>query len=338
MTMTDRANERTANERRADVARLVEAAAADQTPETLRSRIREVASQLPEQAGAAPGLVPGDRLGAYEITELLGAGGQAVVYSAKHVHLGREVAVKVPRRELAERLLREARMLARLDHPAVVHVIHVEPDGPVPHLVMECCDGGSLDELLQDNPDGLPLERVRQIAETVLDALGAAHDLGIVHRDLKPHNVLFDASGQVKVCDFGIGTTSLAGTLEGSLVTQGTVIAGTPLFMAPEQEDPRLLRGARLDGRADLYAFGKLVYMMLTGHRPRGFRPPSALRAGLDPSWDAYVLRLTEERPEDRFADAEEARAALPPADSLLSFLGTFFGLRGLRHVESGER
>ncbi len=156
-----------------------------------------------------------------------------------------------------------------------------------------------------------------EIGSSVLEALAAAHARGVVHKDVKPSNVLFDAEGRAKVCDFGIGTLALGDS--NSAAADGTALVGTPHYAAPEQEDPE--REGPLEPSADLYSFGKLLFALLTGRPPRGFRPPSSVRAGLDPAWDALVLALTEESPADR-PTAEVALATLrrmplaPPAAS----------------------
>ncbi len=306
--------------RRRDVERLFEQTARPLSS-ALQEQAHEVASRVFGLGGEALRPVrPGDSLGPYRIERLLGLGGQAYVYAARHHHLDRRVALKVPRAEVAERLLKEARLAARLEHPRIVRVEAVEEadvhGATVPYLVMELCGGGSLDELLERHPEGLPLERVREVSAAILQALGFAHRQGVVHRDVKPGNVLLDDHGQVKLADLGIGKLSAddAG-LQQSIALTGVsregVVVGTPLFMAPEQLEPARLRGASIDGRADLFSFGKLLFVMLTGATPSTIRPPSRLRPGLDPAWDDLVFGLVEEDRERRFADADAVLAAL---------------------------
>jgi serine/threonine protein kinase len=298
-------------ERREEVARLFDAVSAE-TPESVRARADELVIRYLAEEGVLP-LAPGDVVGPYELLEVLGAGGQAVVYLARHRHLGREVALKIPRREVTERLLREAKLSARLEHPSIVRVEDVFPEGPVPYMVMEYCPGGSLEALLEGRTEGLPLNRLCEIARKILQVLVFAHKRSVIHRDLKPANILFDREGHLKVGDFGIGTLATVGDLEHSLdVSHATRLAGTPLYMAPEQENPALRVNGKLDGRADLFAFGKVLFQMLTGASPRTIRPPTRLRKGLDPAWDEYIFRLTEEHPEDRFTGAQEALFAFP--------------------------
>ncbi len=284
-----------------------------EAPEGVRSRARELAGSFARSTDQLP-LAPGDRAGPFEILSVLGAGGQAVVYEAIHETTRRRFALKVPRREAGDRIVREANLAARLEHPSIVALEDVSLDGALPFLVLELCLGGSLEERLDlASPVGLPLDQVHAIAVSVLEALAYAHDQGIVHRDVKPGNILFDAANKAKVSDFGIGTLARSDELVGSVGgSQNSLLAGTPLYLAPEQENPALRVDGRLDGRADLFAFGKVLFQILTGASPRTIRPPSRLVPALDPAWDDYVFKLTEEQPERRFASAREALAALP--------------------------
>jgi serine/threonine protein kinase len=296
------------------IASLFQTLATD-TPSSVRDRARELASAFAgEGSTAAVPLAPGDVTGHYEIEGVLGSGGQAVVYAAKDAKLGKRVALKVPRKDVGDRLVREAKLLASLAHPSIVQVFALELEGRVPFLVLELCEGWSLEERLEVvAPDGLPLDQVRATATAVLEALAFAHDRGIVHRDVKPSNILFDKENHAKVSDFGIGTIARKDELSHSAeLSQLSILAGTPLYVAPEQENPSLRVEGQLDGRADLFAFGKVLFQMLTGASPRTIRPASRLRPGLDAAWDEYVFKLTEERPERRFTDAREALAALP--------------------------
>lgn len=282
-------------------------------PEGLRAEVHDVAERLFGAPAEAP-FKPGDRLGGHRIVRLLGAGGQAWVYEARHEKLDRRVALKVPRADVAERLIREARLTAPLEHPHIVRVEDIEADGEVPYLVMECCAGGSLDTLLERYPGGLPLPDVRAIARATLEALEFAHRRGIVHRDVKPANILFDGRGTPKLGDLGIGLVprgdaDLQHSVGLSQASQAPM--GTPLYVAPEQEDPSRLKGGTLDGRADLFSFGKTLFVMLTGASPRTIRPPSRLRPGLNAAWDDFLFKLVEEARDRRFASATDALAAL---------------------------
>lgn len=283
-------------------------------PPPMSASLQEAATKLArELAGAwSHGALPaGVQLGSYTIQGPLGQGGQATVYLAEDA-AGERFAIKVPRQELLARLVTEAQILFHLDHPRVVRIVAADVKSSPPYLVTEHLSGGTLAAVLEAAPEGrLSPERVRDLALGVLDALAYAHEKGVVHRDLKPSNILFDAEGAVKVADFGIGSLALAKRLEGTLVSHDlTGVAGTPLYMAPEQE-----QGARVDGRADLYSLGKLVYQALTGRSPRTIRPLRhvlpAGHSGLDLSWEDFILRLVEDDPGERYVDAASARAAL---------------------------
>ena len=295
------------------VIRLFESIASE-TPASVRDRARQLSGKLLEARTALP-LAPGDVAGNYEVVEVLGSGGQAVVYRARHRQIGRHVALKVPRREVGDRLLREAQLGARLEHAAIARVEDIQLEGAVPYMVLELCENGSLEDLLDEHPQGLPLELVSQIATQVLNALSFAHRAQIVHRDVKPANILLDRNGQAKVADFGIGTMAAQDGLSVSVeLSQLSLLAGTPLYVAPEQENPALRVNGRLDGRADLFSFGKVLFQMLTGASPRTIRPPSRVRKGLDVAWDDFIFKLLEERPQDRFLSADAALAYLPVA------------------------
>ena len=287
---------------------------ASETPASVRDRARQLSGNFLDARTALP-LAAGDVAGNYEVQDVLGSGGQAVVYRAKHRQIGRQVALKVPRREVGDRLLREAQLGARLEHASIARVEDIQLEGAVPYMVLELCERGSLDDLLEEHPSGLSIDLVSRIAASVLHALSFAHQAGVVHRDVKPANILFDRNGNAKVADFGIGTMSAADGLSVSVeLSQLSLLAGTPLYVAPEQENPALRVDGRLDGRADLFSFGKVLFQMLTGASPRTIRPPSRLRKGLDPAWDDFVFKLLEERPQDRFPSADAALAFLPIA------------------------
>ncbi|MFC1705971.1 serine/threonine-protein kinase, partial [Planctomycetota bacterium] len=305
-----------AEPRREEVARLFREVPSGSLSDYSMRETRAVAERLFLDPARPPQLLePGAHLGPFVVTRLLGEGGQGVVYEGKHSVLDRSVALKVPRREVASRILKEARTSSRLDHPLIVRVEDVDPGCDPPYLVMELMTGGSLRELLDRHPKGLPLERVQAIAKDVLDALAYVHGEGVVHRDVKPANILFDLSGRAKLADLGIGFVATAGPgLSQSFVSAtstGTRVAGTPLYMAPEQECVETLKAGGLDGRADLYAFGKILYEMLTGRQARTIKPPSRSRPELDPAWDDVVFRLLEERPEDRYLNALAVMRAL---------------------------
>jgi serine/threonine protein kinase len=263
--------------------------------------------------------------GRYEVGALLGRGGVGQVYAATDRRLGRPVAVKVLRHDLAEqpavrrRFETEARAAARLTHPNVVAVYDSGEDDGVPYLVMEQLPGRTLADEFANGP--LRVERSRELAVEILGALAVAHTAGIVHRDIKPANVLLTRDGHVKVADFGIAKTAEAAdqTLTGQLVA-------TPAYLAPEQA-----AGEPASPRSDLYALGVVLYEALSGRRPfPGETPLAVLRAieearpvpleqtrpGLPPSLVAVVKRAMARDPSQRFASAAAMTAAIESAGS----------------------
>ncbi|HEY6221955.1 MAG TPA: serine/threonine-protein kinase, partial [Candidatus Eisenbacteria bacterium] len=215
-------------------------------------------------------LLPGTRLGAYEIVAPLGAGGMGEVYRARDRKLHRDVAVKVLSDSLARdaeslsRFEREARLLAAVDHPniAVIHAIETELDRPF--LVMELIPGETLAERLAAGP--LSVAEALAVAGQVANALEAAHEKGVVHRDLKPSNVVITPEGRVKVLDFGLAKSSVTAAGDSQLPTQaaeatrtGTVL-GSPGYMSPEQA-----RARPIDRRTDIWGLGCLLFECLAG-------------------------------------------------------------------------
>jgi len=205
----------------------------------------------------------GDKLGPYEILAKIGAGGMGEVYRARDPRLGRDVAIKVSADRFSERFDREARAVAALNHPNICAIYDVGPN----YIVMEFVEG--------EAPKGpLPLDEALRIARQIGDALEEAHSKGIVHRDLKPANIKIKPDGAVKVLDFGlakVGPTSTSAGLEAGATqsptlsmaaTQAGVILGTAAYMAPEQA-----RGKQVDARADIWAFGVVLYELITGQR-----------------------------------------------------------------------
>jgi len=280
-------------------------------PPPMSAELREATAEVARELAGAwshGALPPGVELGPYTIQGPLGQGGQATVYRAEDA-AGQSFAIKVPRQELLARLVREAQILFHLDHPRVVRIVSADVKGTPPYLVTEHLSGGTLADVLEAAPEGrLGVERVRELGLAVLEALAYAHEKGVIHRDLKPSNILFDAAGEAKVADFGIGSLTLVHRLEGTLVSHDrTGVAGTPLYMAPEQEIP----SATVDARADLYALGKVFYRALTGRSPRTIRPLRRVLPDLDDAWEDFILRLVEDDPSERFADATKARSAL---------------------------
>lgn len=269
-----------------------------------RARLRSIADDyFAWDAGqAVPVLERGARVGRWQVERVLGAGGQSVVYRVRHVqNPARRAALKVPHGELAARLVAEASVLRRLDHEGIVRLLKAPQTEP-PCLLLEYCAGGSLAERLESEGP-LPEPLVMRVALDVLAALEHAHQNWILHGDLKPSNILFSSSGVVKIADFGLGTLVAERDTTGSL--RGCM--GTPLYLAPEQEHPL----GRVDERSDLYAFGKLLYAMLTARSPRTLRPVERVRPELHPGWSDIIFRLTEEEPRARYPDARAVRRAL---------------------------
>ncbi len=270
-----------------------------QWPVASASLLAEVRASQPygDDASQIPGLVAGARLGNYEVVAPLGAGGMGEVYRARDVRLGRDVAIKIlPRAFTADpdrlaRFEREARVLASLNHPHIARLYGVEEMGASPALILELVEGPTLAERIEAGRLGIA--EVLPIARQIADALSAAHDKGIVHRDLKPANVTVTPAGLVKVLDFGLAkpdadaaapelahspTITVTGTRDG-------LILGTAAYMSPEQA-----RGRPVDKRADIWAFGCVVYEMLTGRKAFDRDTVSDTLAAIlerDPDWSA---------------------------------------------------
>jgi tRNA A-37 threonylcarbamoyl transferase component Bud32 len=240
-----------------------------------------------------------------EILELVGKGGMGAVYRARQPALDRTVAVKVLPPEVArdptfaERFCREARSLARFNHPNIVTVYDFGEAGGFCYIVMEFAAGRNLRQMLRAG--ALSEDQVLRVVAQVCDALQYAHDLGVVHRDIKPENILLDAHGRVKIADFGLA--KLADLAPSRLSLTGSrEVMGTVYYMAPEQ----LLRNVEVDHRADVYSLGVVFYEMLTGELPVGRFAPPGQRARVDARLDAIVLRALESKVEDRYQDAAE--------------------------------
>jgi serine/threonine protein kinase len=293
----------------------------------------------PEQWGVG-GMV-GD--GRYRLTRRLGRGGMAEVFAAEDVRLGRVVAVKLLRSDLAEdpvskaRFTREAQSVAGLNHHAVVAVYDSgedhTPSGTVPYIVMELVEGRTIRELLTESAEPPPVDQALAIVSGVLEALAYSHQHGIVHRDIKPANVIITDTGAVKVMDFGI-----ARALHGasSTMTQTGMVMGTPQYLSPEQA-----LGKTVDTRSDLYATGCLLYELLAlrppfiGETPLSVvyqhvqdapRLPSEISDRVPPELDGLVMRALAKDPDDRFQSAEEMRGILQYALAMLHQRGGHTG------------
>ena len=263
--------------------------------------------------------------GRYELGHVLGRGGMAEVYLAHDTRLGRTVAVKTLRADLARdpsfqaRFRREAQSAASLNHPAIVAVYDTGEDYidgvSIPYIVMEYVDGSTLRELLHSGRKLLP-ERAMEMTIGILQGLEYAHRSGIVHRDIKPANVMLTRNGQVKVMDFGIAR---AMGDAGMTMTQTAAVIGTAQYLSPEQA-----KGEQVDARSDLYSTGCLLYELLTvrppfvGDSPVAVayqhvreepQPPSVFDPEITPEMDAIVLKALVKDPNYRYQSADEMRA-----------------------------
>ena len=245
-----------------------------------------------------------------EIIEFIGKGGMGAVYKARQPRLDRFVALKIlpPAAAgdpgFAERFNREARALARLNHPNIVAVHDFGQAGGLHYLVMEFVDGGNLRQI--EAAGRLTPEQALAIVPQICDALQFAHNEGIVHRDIKPENLLLDKKGRVKITDFGIA--KMLGLAAGQTTLTGARdVVGTPHYMAPEQvEKPQTV-----DHRADIYSLGVVFYEMLTGELPLGkFAPPSR-KVQVDVRLDEVVLHALEKEPELRYQQASQVKTAV---------------------------
>ena len=275
-----------------------------------------------------PGRMLGDR---YQIGEVIGRGGMAEVHEGRDLRLGRRVAVKILRPDLARdpsfqaRFRREAQSAAALNHPNIVAVYDTGEDTLmgegetaviVPYIVMEYVDGMTLRQLLASGRRLLP-ERALEISAGVLSALDYAHRHGIVHRDIKPANVMLTRTGDVKVMDFGIARAM--NDTNTATMTAAQSVMGTAQYLSPEQA-----RGEVVDARSDLYSASVLLYELLTGKPPftgdspvsiayqhvsEMPTPPSQVDPGVTSEVDAVVLRALAKSPDDRYQTAAEFRA-----------------------------
>jgi serine/threonine protein kinase len=289
-------------------------------------------------------LQQGTRLGAYEILSPLGAGGMGEVYRARDTKLQRDVALKILPETMARdaqrmaRFEREAQVLASLNHPNIAAIYGLEESNGVRALVMELVEGRTLGErivgegsALPREPKGLPYEEALPIARQIAEALEYAHERGVIHRDLKPANVKITPEGAVKVLDFGLAkvldTQDSTATMDmansptlSAMATQAGVILGTAAYMSPEQA-----KGQRVDRRADIWAFGCVLYEILSGRKPFEGETISEVLASViksEPVWDAIpdttpppiqslVRRCLVKDPKQRLRDIGEARITI---------------------------
>jgi Tol biopolymer transport system component len=318
-----------------DLRREVESllAAADAAPGFLEGPVIDVGADRGE---APPELQPGDRIGNFEVIDSLGAGGMGEVYRARDTTLRREVAVKLLPRAMADdhqrlaRFERESRILAAMNHAHIAAIHSVEHADGRHALVMELVEGPTLADRVKRG--ALEWRDALAVARDLADALEAAHDKGVVHRDLKPANIKFSSSGSLKLLDFGLakehGTHEPAGAGStplpaDALKTSDGWIFGTCAYMSPEQA-----RGLPVDKRTDIWAFGCLLFEMLTGRRAFAGETVAATIAAVldrDPDWAALpgvtpppvrrlLRRCLEKDPYSRLHDIADARIEIDEA------------------------
>jgi len=267
--------------------------------------------------------IVGKKIDGYRIREVLGRGGMGVVYKAEDVALSRTVAIKRINPDLArdetflQRFRSEARALARIDSSYIVTVHALRQTDVGLFIVMECVDGGTVKDLIQEGP--LSWQRALPIIKQMLEALKHAHRAGVIHRDIKPHNIMLTANETVKVTDFGLARVHRTGSQR--TVTQG--IYGTLDYMSPEQVQGR----SDLDHRSDLYSLGMTIYEMLAGDLPfkddsseftkmrmiveDDLPRPDQFRPRIPEELSKLIAKALEKNPEDRFQSAGDMRKAL---------------------------
>ena len=304
-------------------------------------------------------ITSGTRLGPYEIVSLLGAGGMGEVYRARDTKLNRDVAIKVLLPAVANdpdrlaRFSREAQVLASLNHPHIAHIHGLEESGSVRALVMELIEGEDLAQRLVRGP--IPPDEALVIAKQIAEALEAAHERGIIHRDLKPANIKVCADGTVKVLDFGLakafdpaGASSENAAMSPTLsmhATQAGIILGTAAYMSPEQA-----KGKAVDKRADIWAFGVVLFEMLSGRRLFEGDTISEVLASVlkeQPAWSALppdtpasvrrlLARCLEKDPRRRLHDIGDARPDLEEAASGESIVAASVARSGVLPIAAG--
>ena len=295
-------------------------------------------------------LQPGTTLGPYQVTAKIGEGGMGEVYRARDTKLDRDVALKVLPQAFTDdpdrlaRFEREAKVLASLNHPNIGHIYGLEEAAGQKALVLELVEGPTLADRITQGP--IPVDEALPIAKQIAEALEAAHEQGVIHRDLKPANIKVREDGMVKVLDFGLakaldptptGDPSLSPTLTAA-ATQMGVILGTAAYLSPEQA-----RGKPVDKRADIWAFGAVLFEILTGTKPFPGDDVSqtlarvieadpdwtALPENLPPALETYLHRCLDKEPRQRIRDIGDVRLAMEGA------FETAVGTAAQRPVES---
>jgi len=277
------------------------------------------------------------KLGKYEIHRRIGAGAMGIVFEAWDPGIGRRVAVKTLKQDILDspeaadvlaRFRREAQAAGRLNHPNIVAVYELGETDGITFIAMEYVDGKELKEFC-DKGERFPLAQAIRIITELLVALDVAHAAGVVHRDIKPGNIFLVGNNVVKVGDFGVAR------VESSELTQAGSVLGTPSYMSPEQ-----ICGQVVDGRADLFSAGVILYQLLTGEKPfqgnslatimhkllkEEPTPPSVINVHVSPAFDAVIAKALAKRPENRYQNGAEFAAAVraaseqqPPATPMI--------------------
>ena len=269
----------------------------------------------------APDSLP-QKFGRYRVVKELGRGAMGIVYVAEDTELARRVAIKTialtgadPERDRHEaRFRQEARAAGGVSHPAIVTIYDVGREGDVAFIAMELVEGRELRQLIAEG--AITPSHAVEIAALIADGLAYAHDHGVIHRDIKPGNIMVLADGRVKLMDFGIARLQ-----QPTVKTQTGVMLGSPQYMSPEQ-----VAGDEVDGRADVFSLGVVLYEMLTGTKPfdapdlsqvlfwvvnMPAKPPSERRPGLPAVLDYIIARALKKKPAERYASAAELAADL---------------------------
>ncbi|CAG0947614.1 eukaryotic-like serine/threonine-protein kinase [Anaerolineae bacterium] len=305
--------------------RIIMAHNAMDAPSTMPSIVSKTHHQHRNKVVAMP-IAPGETVGPYQIIEPLGQGGMATVFKAYHPALDRYVAIKVLHPAFKEdpnfnaRFNREARIVAKLDHPNIIPIYDFAEHAGTPYLVMRYVEGKTLKAIFRDSPLPLPLDRVLTYIRPVAAGLAYAHAQGVLHRDIKPSNVICANDGHIYIMDFGLARIAQAGE---STMSQDMLI-GTPQYISPEQA-----RGTALDERTDIYSLGVVLFEMLTGRVPFSadtpyaiihdhiYSPlplPTTINPHLASEIERVLLKALAKDPDARFASATELMRALDAA------------------------
>ncbi len=262
-------------------------------------------------------LVPGTRLGAYELLGRLGAGAMGEVYRARDTRLGREVAIKILPAEFAQspdrrrRFEQESRAASALNHPNIVAVYDAGEQDGVAYIVSELVDGESLRDLIERGP--VPRRKALEVAAQVADGLAAAHAAGVVHRDLKPENIMLTRDGRAKILDFGLARYQPPAAQGTATMTQPGMVMGTVGYMSPEQ-----VAGGNADARSDIFSLGIVLHEMLAGKTAFGRatsietmaailrEEPAELPESVPPALRHIVFHCLEKEPSHRFQSAQD--------------------------------